>query len=488
MMAPDKTRVELHLFVVMGGTGDLMGHKLLPALCRLVLKGELGTQPRILSVARDQALDDEGYRNWARQRLEEAGFDADALTAWDDSCLHYQSIGEARPEDYRALADRIEALEREHDLPGHRAFYLALPPQAFAAAIEGLGEAGLNTSVGWTRLVIEKPFGDDLASAQELNRLVHRYYDESQLYRIDHYLGKETVQNLLVFRFANPIFEALWNRHYVDNVQITVAEEVGIGTRARYYDRVGAVRDMIQNHLTQLLTLIAMEAPVAFEADAIRDEKVKVLHSIRAIDVDALVRGQYTHGVVRDEEVPGYREEPGAAFDSQTETYAALKLTVDNWRWYSVPFYLRTGKRLPKKLTQIAVVFREPPVCLFEPYEKCEIEQNVLLITIQPNEGFDLRFMVKEPGSPLTLRPHTLRFRYGEVFDGLPDAYETLLLDVLQGDQTLFVRSDEVEAAWRLYTPVLEAPSAVAVYQAGSWGPDEASELLEREGRRWQIP
>ena len=486
MNSPANSNVDPYLFVVLGATGDLMQRKLLPALYRLNQHGLLDQRYLILGSARKADFGDEGFRAKARDSLTAAGLPVDnPASRWCNDFIHYQTIGQRRPEDFRALGARITELEQKHHLPGNRVLYLALPPEAFPSTITGLAEAGLNRGPGWTRLVIEKPFGHDLASAQQLNRLVHRYFDESQIYRIDHYLGKETVQNFLAFRFANALFESVWNRDRVESVEITVAESLGVENRAGYYEQAGALRDMVQNHLTQLLTLTAMEVPAAFEADAIRHEKVKVLRSVTPIRPEDVVFGQYAPGKIDGSEVPGYREERGVAADSSTETFVALRLEVANWRWQGVPFYLRTGKRMPRQLSQIAITFRCPPVSFFQPFSSCAIHSNVLVVTLQPREGFDLHFEVKTPSRPMTLETHRLRFRYAEAFEPLPDAYETLLLDTLTGEQTLFVRADEVEASWQLHTPLLKGQLPVETYAAGTWGPSGAHQLLTREGQHW---
>lgn len=481
-------RVAPHLFVVFGGTGDLMQRKLLPALGRLAERGLLRERHAILGVARDPDLDDEGFRNWARQALVETGLSRDQMGSWCDSALFYQSVGRGSPEDYQRLARRIETLEREGNLPGNRTFYLALPPGAFPPTITGLAQAGLSDSAGWTRLVIEKPFGRDLESARELNEIAHRHFTESQIYRIDHYLGKETVQNLLVFRFANAMFESLWNRDRVANVQITVAESLGIEQRAGYYERAGALRDMVQNHLAQLISLIAMEVPGAFDADQVRHEKVKVLRAIAPMAPEDVVFGQYGPGQINGEPTVGYTEEPGVAGDSRTETFVAMKLNIDTWRWQGVPFYVRTGKRMPQRLTQIAVTFRRAPICLFESMGECETRPNVLFLTLQPDEGFALCVDIKVPGEPFSLQTFPLHFLYKEAFGTIPDAYQTLLLDVLTGDQTLFVHADEADVSWRLFAPLLERSPDIHRYAAGAWGPVAADNLLDRNGHHWHAP
>jgi len=486
-MTTSRHSPERHLFVVFGGTGDLMHRKILPALHRLERNLDEPGLCTVLGIARDSSMDDSSYREWALDALREAGYSPSQGDTAPEERFHYHAMPEGDEDDYQSLTSKIQSLEDRYDLTGNRVFYLALPPKAFPTAIRGIGEAGLAESPGWTRLVVEKPFGHDLASARELNQLVHDYFQESQIFRIDHYLGKETVQNLLVFRFANPLFESLWNREHIDNVQITVAESLGVGSRAGYYDQSGALRDMVQNHLNQLLTLVTMEAPNSFDAASIRDEKNKVLGAVDSIRHDDVVFGQYRRGRLQGEEVPGYREEDGVDDNSDTETFVSLKLNINNWRWNGVPFYLRTGKRLPRKLTQVDIVFEEPPVCLFENLGGCQVHQNVLRLTLQPEEGFSLYFEVKKPGEGSELVTQPLNFKYSDVFEPLPDAYQTLIRDIIRGDQTLFVRGDEVEKSWKIYTPILEDSPPLQFYETGSWGPGESNELLTRKGRTWRV-
>ncbi len=471
-----------HLFIVMGGTGDLMSRKLLPALWHLISGGLLSEPSVIMAVGRRASFDDESYRAWAREALTNAGLTGDEPDSWCDGCLYYHALGEGSEDDYQALALRIEEIERHHDLSGNRVFYLALPPRAFMSAVENLGAIGLNAGPGWTRIVCEKPFGRDYDSAVELNRHIHQNFDESQTYRIDHYLGKETVQNLLAFRFANTIFESVWDRQHVGSVEIIVAESLGVDTRGEFYDQTGAFRDMVQNHLSQLLALTAMEVPPSLEADAIRDEKVKVLRSISPISPDDIELGQYAEGLVEGETVEGYLDEPGVAPGSTTETFVAMRVNIANSRWQGVPFLLRTGKRMPARTTQISINFRCPVLAMFHSQDSAEVHANALVITLQPDEGFDLRFEVKVPGEGLRLQTQSLSFKYADVFERLPEAYETLLLDVITGDQTLFVRADEVEESWRLYTPLLEVLPAPNPYAAGTLGPTQASRLMVPRG------
>jgi glucose-6-phosphate 1-dehydrogenase len=481
------TRIpEPGVFVIFGGTGDLSRRKLLPALGRLASEGSIGPNTHVLALSRKKEYEDKTFRTLASECMRAAGVDgpdADALTPR----IHFHTVGEAA-EDFHSLRARLEQIESSFGLPPNRAFYLSLPPSAFGPTLDGLGAAKLTKSDGWTRLVIEKPFGYDLPSARALHTKTHEHFDESQVYRIDHYLGKDTVQNLLVLRFANTIFESIWNRHHVESVQIHVAESLGVGSRAGYYDHVGALRDMIQNHLTQLMTLVAMEAPSAYDANAIRYEKIKVLRSLAPIDPSRMVRGQYTAGEIDGENVPGYLGEAGIAKGSDTETFVAVEMRIENWRWHGVPFYLRTGKRLGARTSTISIRLKDTPISLFKTMGGQKLDtSDVLVITLQPNEGFALHFDVKTPGEPFGTERIPLDFQYGSRFTKrMPEAYETLILNVLNGDQTLFVHADEVEESWKHFTPVLDAPAKTRPYKAGSWGPSEADSLMIPETNLWQ--
>jgi glucose-6-phosphate 1-dehydrogenase len=464
--------VDPHLFVIFGGTGDLAERKLFPSLVRLISDEGATDRCVVLGVSRHET-GDAGYREWARAALVESGFSDDGVGRWCEENLHHQAL-DGSAAGFDSLRARIEAIEAERGMAGNRVFYLAIPPGAFTPTIEGLGASGLNRSEGWVKVVVEKPFGTDLESARALNALLLAQFDESEIYRIDHYLGKATVQNLLTFRFTNPMFERLWNRDRVSGVEITVAEDHGIGGRAGYYERAGVVRDMVQNHLTQLLALVAMEPPNVFDADRIRDEKVKVVTAVAAIDPGDVVYGRYEAGSFDGRIVPGYLEEPGVSPDSTTPTFVGIRLYVDSWRWQGIPFLLRTGKRLPERSTHITVTFREPAICVFHGRrDDCVHEPDVLLIILEPDEGFSIRFNVKSPDEDTTIDTQSLHFRYSDVYGELPDAYQTLILDILEGDQTLFVRADEVEASWHLYDPLLEQTPKLVGYAAGTWGPPE---------------
>jgi glucose-6-phosphate 1-dehydrogenase len=473
------------LMVIFGGTGDLTHRMVLPALFRLAARGHLDPKSQIV-VAGRRAISDEELRQRSMEAIDQEVQDRSAETAaWFRASLHYRQLEQQDADHMSVFGGQLAAFEKESGLTGNRVFYLSLPPFAFMPTVEALGEAGLARSGGWTRIVVEKPFGRDLKSAEELNALLHRYFNEPQIFRIDHYLGKETVQNLLVFRLANPIFETLWNRDRIESVQITVSETLGVENRAAFYESSGALRDMIQNHLTQLLCLIAMEVPTSFHPEEIRDEKVKVLRAVAPLAAADAVFGQYGKGAINGGAVPGYRDEPAVARKSVTETFVALRLGVENWRWQGVPFYLRVGKRMARRLSQIVIQFRRPPVMVFQPFEGCQVNSNALTITLQPDEGFDLCFEVKEPGQEIKVRSERLHFRYAEAFGPLPTAYETLLLDIMRGDQTLFVRADWVEHSWRLYAPLLETPPPLETYAAGTWGPKKANELLAPTHTSW---
>jgi len=472
-----------HLLVVFGATGDLMQRKLLPALYAVAASGKA---PFVLVGVSRKPLDNAGFQSQCAASLAPVGGSpSPEVIDWTARTVRHVGLGDGTPDDYRRVAAELDRVETASGLPGNRILYLALPASAFPATIEGLGNAAVHRSRGWTRLVVEKPFGRDLASAQALNALIHRYFAETQVYRIDHYLGKETVQNLLVFRFANMLFESAWNRDRVACVEITVAEDLGVEHRAGYYETAGALRDMVQNHLMQILTLTAMEVPAQYEADQIRNEKVKVLRSLEPIAASDAVFGQYDAGEVGGAAVPGYRQEPGVDPSSATETFVALRLKVNSWRWQGVPFFLRTGKRLATKTTFIHVHFRSPPVWFFPASSSGEITANSLRILVQPDEGFELAIEVKKPGHEIELETHRMHFQYSEAFGPLADAYQTLILDVMRGDQTLFVRADEVEESWRIVAPLLAGTIPLSRYSAGSWGPVESEGLVAPGGHQW---
>ena len=488
------------LFVLFGATGDLAHRKVVPALFQLWRTNLLPHEFTLVAIGR-RPYADEAFRAELRASLEQFSRVLPIETAvWDAFAkritYHRGDFGEQAF--YDGLATQLDELDAKQGTRGNRCYYLATQPSAFAQIIGGLGRAGLDHEHhggGWRRIVVEKPFGRDLTSAIRLNREVGKVFRESQVYRIDHYLGKETVRNILVFRFGNGIFEPIWHRRYVDHVQITVAESIGVEKRGSFYEEAGASRDFLQNHLMQLLALVAMEPPAAFEADALRDEKVKVLRAIEPMapaDVAAnVVRGQYGPGWVAGEPVSGYRSEPAVDPASETETYIAARLLIDDWRWAGVPFYLRAGKRLPKRATEIAIQFKEVPHALFKE-SNADPEANLLALRIQPDEGILLRFAAKVPGLGVDVRSVNMDFTYGSAFSvDSPDAYETLILDALLGDAALFTRSDEVEKAWGIVTPIIEAwadeaPPAFPDYAAGSWGPDAADAMLAGDGRRWR--
>ena len=496
---------EAFLFVVFGGYGDLARRKLLPALYRVTRKPEYRRRPwYVLGVARNTQLTDDSYRNLVTEALVSAGISRRSARRWAQA-TGYQSLGAQKSEDWQRLHQRVQQLEA-HLGPGTlRVFYLALPPAAFAPVAEALGSLGLHHPRHLSRLVVEKPYGHDLESAREFTRRLHRVFHETQIYRIDHYLGKETVQNLLTLRFANEVFHALWCHRHLRSVEITVAETVGIGSRAKYYDQAGVLRDMVQNHLVQLLTLTAMDPPVHFQAEEIRNEKVRVLRATR-LDRSGrkppVILGQYHRGTLGHHAVPAYREEPGVPPDSTTPTYAALRLRVDNDRWKDVEFYLRTGKRLKQRVSAIVLQFDKPiPARRY----RLQVAANQLVIVLQPNEGFRLWIGIKTPGATRATSRIPLHVTYQEVFGTpLPDAYETLIQDILEGDPTLFVRADEVEASWQLFTPLLEQEPRyqvvsedqgplsdqvpVYLYPAGSWGPEAARRILHRDKGDWWTP
>ncbi|HZC18247.1 MAG TPA: glucose-6-phosphate dehydrogenase, partial [Rubrobacteraceae bacterium] len=456
---------EPNVMVIFGASGDLTARKLVPALYDLSAQRRLPMEFAVVGISRTRMSHDE-FRKKLRVALDEQRPGEVSDDVWDSfrGNIFYLPGDSKKPETYRELKGFLRELDEERRTGGNRAFYLASAPSLVPTIVEKLGEAGMNEGEdgGWARLVVEKPFGRGLASAKRLNADIRRYFRETQIYRIDHYLGKETVQNVLALRFANGIFEPVWNQHYVDHVQITVAEDIGIGTRGAFYEDAGALRDIVQNHLMQVLCLTAMEPPVAFDAESVREEKVKVLKAVRRVPEEEVsryaVRGQYTSGWVWGEEVPGYREEEGVAPDSTTETYVALKLFIDNWRWAGVPFYVRTGKRLPKRVTEIAIQFKPTPHTPFAGAETEGLEPNVLVARIQPEEGISMKIGAKVPGSGFRVRSVNMDLLYGTAFlEEVPDAYQRLLLDLMLGDPTLFIRADEAEGAWDILDPVMRA-------------------------------
>jgi glucose-6-phosphate 1-dehydrogenase len=486
------------VFVVFGASGDLTSRKLIPAIEALALRRLLPGGLSVVGVARTPMSDQE-FLERTREQVEKAGGGGpQAKHVWDAFAggFRYVAGGYGDPDTYVRLQKVLEELDRDRGTAENRLYYLATPPGTFPVIVSCLAAAGLNrprSPDAFVRIVIEKPYGHDRSSAASLDATVHAAFDESQVYRIDHYLGKETVQNVLALRFANAIFEPIWNRRYVDHVQITVAESLGVGHRGGFYEEAGALRDIVQNHVMQVVSLTAMEPPSAFDAQGIRDEKVKALRAVDILGPDEVardvVRAQYQRGWLGGVEVPGYREEKGVSPHSQTETYVAMRLRFDNWRWAGVPFYVRTGKCLPKRATEVAMQFHTVPHLPFAASQ--ELAPDALVLRIQPDEGVTLRFGAKVPGQSFRVRSVSMDFFYEAAFlEETPEAYERLILDALVGDPTLFIRSDEVEQAWKICDPILTAWSEglapLAKYEAGTWGPNEADELLEVEGRQWR--
>ena len=480
--------------VIFGASGDLTRRKLLPAVYSLSRGQRLPARFAVIGVARSEVSDDE-FRQEFQNSLREFGkVDArsDEVTRSLQQQMYFVSGAMDDPGLYARLRERLDQVGSEGVL-----YYLAIPPTVYGPVVEALGAAGLagTPEKGWRRLIIEKPFGTDLKSAQGLNALLHHYFAEEQIFRIDHYLGKETVQNLLALRFANGMFEPIWNRRYIEQVQITASETVGVERRAAYYEKAGALRDMVQNHLMQLLALVAMEPPTEFNASGVRDRKMDALLAVQPVvgngGSPAVVRAQYREGWVNGAEVPGYRFEPGVVPGSSTETFVALRFNLDSWRWAGVPFYLRTGKRLPKRMTEIAIQFHRPPLQIFKRVSPTPLPADLLVINVQPDEGISLRFNAKIPSTRMQVAPVMMNFHYGTTFQGeVPEAYETLLLDAMLGDPTLFARHDFVEASWALVSPINEMwqaeRSPISTYEAGEWGPPEADALIEKDGRRWR--
>ena len=479
------------VFVIYGASGDLAQRKLLPAIYNLAVRGLLPSRFAVIGYARSE-MDNEGFREFARAAVEKF-----SRTPVDDhlwqafaETLHYQS-GSFDEEGFKVLGERLEAIDAAHGTGGNRVFYLSTPASFFPVIVQAMGATRLNRPPGFARVVIEKPFGHDLGSAQELADVVHRSFRENQIYRIDHYLGKETVQNIFAFRFANAIFEPVWNNTHVDHVQITVGESIGVEHRAAFYEETGVVRDIVQNHLLQVFALVAMEPPAAFDADPIRDEKAKLLRATKPMTLENAVRGQYGEGYVAGEKVAGYLDEPNVPPDSNTPTYIAARLEVANWRWAGTPFYIRAGKRLAKRVTEVAVQFKRVPHLPFTMGAAEHLEANSLVLRIQPDEGISLRFGAKAPSPTVAISTVNMDFLYGSAFlNDVPEAYETLILDAIRGDRTLFTPQDGVERSWEICDPLLEQwrSGTPQVYASGSWGPEAAFDLITRDGRRWRRP
>ena len=499
--SPRTTSAQPCTIVIFGASGDLTRRKLLPALYNLLVDGLLPENFAVLGLGRKDLSDDD-FRGIAKNGIEQFSRQTLQPDIWEKfhTRLFYCAGNISANEYYATIHDRLKAIETPFNLPGNRIFYLAIPPGSFAPACEGLHRVGLvsptETSKTYSRVIVEKPIGHDLASAKAINTAIGTVFEESQIYRIDHYLGKETVQNIMVMRFANSIFEPLWNHKYIDHVQLTVSEAVTLGSRAAYYEGAGALRDMIQNHILQLLCLIAMEPPYSLDPDVVRNARMDVLRGLRPIrgkEVEEMtVRAQYAHGTINGQEVPGYRREEGVKPDSTTETYVALKVFVENWRWAGVPFFIRTGKAMTKRASEIAVQFKEIPQILFNANPKIPQAPNVLKLRIQPEEGLSLRVISKVPGTKAHTHPVEMDFQYGDAFDApSPEAYERLLLDVMTGDASLFMRRDAVEASWAWVNDILEGWSThghkwLPEYQAGTWGPIEADRLIQADGHHWR--
>lgn len=489
------------IFVIFGAGGDLAKRKLFPALCNLTKGGLLPQNFAVVAITH-RSISDEDYRDYLSKELPELGSGEFDCTLWENFRQHIfaTSLDFCEPSGYTVLTEVLARVGAQFEIPANYLFYLATPPRFFGEIASQLKQANLTREENglWRRVIIEKPFGQDLESARVLNRSLHNSLEEHQIYRIDHYLGKETVQNILAYRFTNSTVEPIWDHRYIDHIQITVAESVGVENRANYYDASGALRDMIPNHLLAVLSVVAMEPPNSFDADAVRDEQTKVLRAIRPFTPEDVltetVRGQYGPGVMRAEEVAGYRQEPGINPESKTETFVAMKVMIDSWRWVGVPFYLRTGKRMPGRYTEVAVVYKHAPNAMFRDssFGHRDLPANMLVLRLQPHEGIDMTFNAKVPGPQMKLGTVTMDFQYKDHFGSEPTTgYETLLFDCMNGDATLFKRADNIEIGWEIVEPILDVWAALPTrgfpnYEAGSWGPKAADELLERDGRQWK--